>query len=64
MNQKEALTIARTPATGCPACRAWRQHTDEERALYHPHSRHGYDRKQWSHPELEAEARARMEKKS
>lgn len=52
-------TIWRTPAAGCPACRAWRQHTDEERALHHPLSRHGFDRAQWTHPALEEEAQTK-----
>ena len=52
-------TIWNTPAAGCPACREWRRHNDEEREKHHPHSRHGYDRKQWSLPALEEEARKR-----
>jgi hypothetical protein len=52
-------TIWRTPAEKCPACREWRQHTDEERAQHHPLSRHGYSCRQWSLPALEEAARAK-----
>ena len=52
--------IARTPAAGCEACAAFRLHTEEELAAFHPYARHGYTRETgWTHPDLEAQAHGR-----
>jgi len=51
-------TVWRTPHSLCPACKAARLHTDSELALYHPFSKHGFERGRWTHTELDPPARA------
>lgn len=46
---------------GCPACREMRCHTEEE-WKHHPLRGHGFDDGKWSHPDAEAEHKARVAK--
>jgi hypothetical protein len=49
--------IARTPASGCPACAGKRLHAPEEWRDHHPYAGHGSTREQgYSHPDLEKES--------
>jgi hypothetical protein len=46
-------TVWRTPAEGCPACRAGRRHAEGDRTEHHRFSGHGYNGREWSHPALD-----------
>jgi hypothetical protein len=54
MNDKNALTIYRTPNPDCPACALKTVHTPDDWKEFHPFTGHGYTRGVgWSHPDIE-----------
>jgi hypothetical protein len=54
MEEKDRLTINRTPNPACPGCLEFRLHSEEEFEAFHPWAGHGYYKGQgWSHPDLE-----------